>query len=212
MVNWSGFWWHNGWRVLVVVGGAVFLALTWLVISRNVGLGAADAVGMQLAYGLRSPALTAVMRAVTWLGTDLAYLVVLAAGWPLARRQGAKYLALAMVSLVGADIVRTTVNLLVHRPRPPHAQWLTPASLYSFPSGHTALAGTAFGLAAWLLWRWDRRAGRWAVAGGLVAGLAVACSRVYLGVHWPSDVLGGAVFALVWTCLTILVARRIVAP
>jgi len=210
MVNWSESWRHSGWHVLAAGGGVVFLVLTWLVVSRNAGLEAVDAAGMRLAYGLRSPALTAVMQAATWLGTGLAYVVVLAAGWSLVRRQDSKPVALAVASLVGADIVRTGINLLVHRPRPPRAEWLTMASLYSFPSGHAALAGTAFGLAAWLLWRWNHRVGRWAVVGAVVAGLAVACSRVYLGVHWPSDVLGGIAFALVWTCLTILAARRIV--
>lgn len=170
-----------------------------------------DAAGMRLAYGWRSPTLTTVMRGVTWLGTWLAYLVVLAGGWPLVRRQGGKYVVLAVASLLGADIVRTGINLLVHRPRPPHEYWLVQASSYSYPSGHTALSGVAVGLAAWLLWRWDRRAGRTAALAAVAMGLAVGCSRVYLGVHWPSDVLGGIVFALTWTSLTILVISRLVA-
>jgi undecaprenyl-diphosphatase len=108
--------------------------------------------------------------------------------------------------------VRLATSEAVHRVRPPQRDWAMDAGGYAFPSGHTTAATLAAGLLAWAVSRHltDRR-GRfavWVLAVGY-AGL-VGWSRVWLGVHWPLDVLGGWVLGSSW--LAGIAALVAVAP
>jgi undecaprenyl-diphosphatase len=100
--------------------------------------------------------------------------------------------------------VRTALMVLLDRARPPVADWAVRAGGHSFPSGHTTSGAIAAGLLAWGLLRLrpDRLVRTLAAACCLVAG-AVGCSRVYLGVHWPTDVLGGWLLAGFWLTVTL---------
>jgi undecaprenyl-diphosphatase len=118
-------------------------------------------------------------------------------------------LVLALASLALAQLVRVGINVAVHRSRPPHEQWLVNANFYAFPSGHTLAAAVGFGLAAWLIWLVDRRAGLGLAGLAVMVTLLVGWSRVYLGVHWPSDILGSWLLAAAWLAGTILVATRL---
>jgi membrane-associated phospholipid phosphatase len=110
--------------------------------------------------------------------------------------------------------VETQVNHLIGRARPPISDWAGAASGPSFPSGHTTVA-TLFALScAWacagrVRAGWPRRA-IW--AGAAVYAGAVGWSRVWLGVHWPTDVIAGWLFGLAWlaasTALIISLRRR----
>jgi len=108
---------------------------------------------------------------------------------------------LALTVIASAGIyVETQVNALIDRGRPPVADWAGAAGGPSFPSGHTT-AATLFALCCgWALMArvpagWARRA-MWA-APALYAG-AIGWSRIWLGVHWPTDVLGGLLFSVAW--------------
>lgn len=91
--------------------------------------------------------------------------------------------------------------MLVARPRPALGDWATHASGWSFPSGHaTTGAMTAGLLIAALLLRGPRLPRLAAILIGLW-GAAVGLTRVHLGVHWFSDVLGGWLFATAWLAL-----------
>jgi len=108
---------------------------------------------------------------------------------------------LMLCAIAGAGIgVEAEVNHIIGRARPPILDWAGAASGASFPSGHTTTA-TAFALAcAWacagrVRAGWPRRA-VWAGAAAYAG--AVGWSRVWLGVHWPTDVAGGWLFVLAW--------------
>lgn len=118
-------------------------------------------------------------------------LALAVAGWLFWRRRGAEALWL-ILTIASGRLVVEGVKLLVQRPRPPVADRLELVTSWSFPSSHSA--GTMMTCAALAL-LWGRPAG-WIAA--LVAAGAIGWSRVALGVHWPSDVMAGWGFGLLW--------------
>jgi undecaprenyl-diphosphatase len=162
----------------------------------------------------RTSALDAFFEVVTWLGASAVTLPVLAVtGAVLARRRRSIGPLLNIALVYGsAVLLRDVVVEVVRRPRPPVADWLVSAHGWSYPSGHTTQAFTAWILLALLLTRGSRPRTRvLAVAAAAAVGCLVAASRVYLGVHWATDVLAGA--ALATTVLaTSSVFRRLWFP
>ena len=109
-------------------------------------------------------------------------------------------------TVAGSYILNVLAKLFFERERP--ALWTSPLpeSNFSFPSGHAMVSmavAVAFIELAWpTKWRWP------VVVLGLGSTLAVGYSRLYLGVHYPSDVLGGWCGALIWSCGLYLILRR----
>jgi undecaprenyl-diphosphatase len=145
----------------------------------------------------RIGALNGIARVLTYLGsTPVAYLAVVLAAAGLARRRRYREAGFGVVALAVGQLVRLGVSDAVHRPRPPRADWLAPASGYAFPSGHSTTVVLAWGLIAALTWPFLRdRRHRVAVVGATIAiAVIVGATRAYLGVHWPTDVLAGWTF------------------
>ena len=147
----------------------------------------------------RTRALDGFFRAATWLGANIVTVpvLVLAAGL-LARRRRSWGVVVDIVVVYGAAVVlHAVVGQLAHRPRPPAVDWLAPAHGWAYPSGHTTQAVAAWGvLALLLLVHATPRLRVLVVGGAALVSVLVAASRVYLGVHWPTDVLGGATMSL----------------
>jgi undecaprenyl-diphosphatase len=157
-----------------------------------------DAASMLWVRSHRRPALTAVLRAITHTGTGRAWaigsgaLTVLHIAGVRAVPAQATFLRAALTALL-AWAVGSVVKRLVARPRPADAlRDYDPAvptpTCGSFPSSHAA-ASIAFFVALALLGH------PWAIGVGLWA-LAVTFSRFYLGVHYPTDLLGGAALGM----------------
>jgi undecaprenyl-diphosphatase len=148
----------------------------------------------------RTPTLTAIARAVTWAGSLWLLVPLALACCVLLMRAGLpRQTAAVALSLAGANLISDLVKVLVGRPRPPveHLQIVTGAS---FPSGHSIQAG-AFWFSLVLAMRAAGVAPtrmRRAVALAALIVLAVALSRVYLGVHYTSDVIAGVLLGTGW--------------
>lgn len=158
----------------------------------------------------RTATLDSVFRGVTDLGgaavlVPLTIIVVVLLF--VARR---RWLALFVAAAgLGGLVIQNVLKDLVQRPRPPHSDWLVHAGGWSFPSGHSvqsAAAYLSFAVAISVLvssHRW--RVVAWALA--VLLPLAVGFSRVYLGVHWPTDVLAGWVIGTAWVALLYVLLR-----
>jgi undecaprenyl-diphosphatase len=104
------------------------------------------------------------------------------------------------VALLALPVMQSTIKEVVDRPRPDPALVDRRAGFTSesFPSGHMMSGFVLYALLAVVGWELLRRPWREVVAGALVALLvADAVANVYMGVHWPSDVLGGVLWGLV---------------
>lgn len=159
-------------------------------------LAALDRSGLALADSLRSDRLDQLMLAATWLGS-LALLLPLAglAAWQLARAKRGREAGFVVAAVVGAAAVSQLVKLWVMRPRPDLFPSLAtlPAD-WSYPSAH-AMQATAFAVALFLVAK-QRRAVWGSVLFTAVA--LVGASRIYLQVHFPSDVIAGTLAAGLW--------------
>lgn len=151
-------------------------------------------------HGWTTPRLTWLMRGITQLGSVPVLIglgIVLA--WRLLARGRGRAAVLLFVVPVGGELLDQALKFTFQRPRP-EAFFDVHAMGYSFPSGHSVASCCFYGVVAAILTRHQRsraaRAAIWTVAALLV--LLVGVSRIYLGVHYPSDVVAGYAAAVVW--------------
>jgi undecaprenyl-diphosphatase len=160
-------------------------------------------------HGWANPALTVLMWMLTQTGGGY---VLWPVGFMLAAwlwRQGRKrdMVRLALVAL-GANLLAEGTKLVFARPRP--MAWFVDQPVnFSFPSGHSLMSLCFFTCAAGMT-AWGQRSAAHRVASLAIAvagALAVGLSRVYLGVHYPTDVLGGYALGLAWITVVSAVER-----
>jgi undecaprenyl-diphosphatase len=112
---------------------------------------------------------------------------------------------LAIAVLVSGQLIRIGINRTIARPRPPARLHLVNAGGYAFPSGHTTNATIAYGLLAVVLAVSFPRGRRAFISGAAILAIGVGLSRIYLSVHWATDVAGGWLLGLSWLTLAALV-------
>lgn len=190
--------------ITVVIGFAGLVAS--LVVLGSVAEGvrsqevfALDAWATPFLHGIASPGLDALMNGLTDLGTSLIIIPILvvavsALAWK--RRYG---LALFLsVAIGGSVILQGTMKIFFARPRPQLA-WAQVLPDGSFPSGHTMNAVIFYGAVALILWSvWGRRLGLVALAITALIAFGVGVSRIYLGYHYLTDVVGGILAGIAW--------------
>lgn len=199
--------------VLLMHAFFLFLVIVVIVAEDIDGRGlfaAFDEVLLERIVDARTDLLSLVMRGITAFGhwMIVSLFVGIAALELAARRKTIQFTAL-LLSVGGASLVAFGLKQFFVRPRPELLP-IVSETTFSFPSGHSALSLALYGILIYFLLRcacerWMKFAG---VAVGIAVILAVGFSRIYLGVHWPSDVLGGYLLTAGWLVVVIVQAER----
>ncbi len=202
--------------IFLGISGIITLFLLWLAIELvkliiNIDfLGRSDLTILYFVQNIRTANLNQVMLFITYLGqwpvmlwatASLGIFLVLLKKW--------RHLTIFLTSVLSGELFVWVLKHIVAKPRPSIANALVYQSDFSFPSGHTFLAFSFYGLVIYFL---SRRATRplykfLVLALGLVLVIAISFSRIYLGAHWPSDVLETFIFGAVWLALMISVFK-----
>ena len=186
-------------------------ALVFVVLLNEVAEGEImklDTMAYDLFVGrMRSDVLTHVMEGFTSLASVVVLAVMAAVIAALAPGKAPGWCV--SVNLVCVVVLNTILKEIVQRPRPEGFRLISETG-YSFPSGHSMVSMAFFGLLIWMVWRFHRKDVMrvvWCVVFGLVI-VMVGVSRIYLGVHYASDVIAGFCVSLVW----LVFYTKVVAP
>ena len=182
------------------------LAALWLAMMLG-GTGPADRSLLELLFSGDRPALRSVAVAVTAFGNAqvLVPVTVIAALWLLYGRRTRTTLLLLATVFIGRALVELQ-KWGIGRLRPEDRAHLVPVHSLSFPSGHAANSMILFLAAALLVAPKQHR--RAAVLAALAGTFALGITRPMLGVHWPSDVIGGWAFGALWVLVVLWFAGR----
>lgn len=201
--------------LVTVFAGDAFIDLAELVHAKSPILQQIDAHVHDWAVSERNPGATTFFVVMSIIGgpVSLGIITALAATAFLVshRYRWALYLA---VTIGGGSLLLGELKLYFQRARPVLAEMLRRAHGYSFPSGHAMGSTIVMGAFAYLAVRslktWKQKSA--AIAGAITFVVCVAISRVYLGVHWGSDIIAGVSAGLLWLATTTIgyeTSRRI---
>jgi undecaprenyl-diphosphatase len=165
----------------------------------------------------RTPGLNAAMLEITALGSGMVLIVLVMVAsvflW-LTKHHWSVYILL--VGVIGGQFLNRVLKGFFERPRPSIVDWVTEVSSKSFPSGHAMTAMITYGSVAYLVARLEPtrilRSTTWAIA--VLFIIAIGISRMYLGVHYPSDIMAGYLAGIAWLAFVAssLTAVRYFAP
>lgn len=202
---------------VLVIGAVVLCGLTVLFayvfdsVLEGDGITAVDQPTVAWLAGHRHPVQTLIMRALSIIGSPVAAAAVALVICTLVAWRIRNWLpvVVAALGMAGYGLMSTAVKLVVHRQRPPLPYSVVAAHGYSFPSGHAMGIATSALISAWALDHWmirsvPARVATWTAAIVIIAG--VGFSRVYLGVHYPSDVIAGWALGIIWASVVIAFA------
>ena len=207
--------------IFLAVGAVIAIAATaaFAELAERVLAGATQAFDvaiLQWLHAHQSKPLTALMVEMTYLGTGTVVIVVVGVAalflWHTEHKHSARLL---LAATIGNILLNGVLKLVYHRARPTVFEWQTTAVSSSFPSGHAMSATVVYGTVAYLLVRLQKH--DWAKALTLVTAvfliLLICLTRLYLGVHYPSDVIGGIIVGLAWAsfCMATLEASLALA-
>jgi undecaprenyl-diphosphatase len=201
--------------VLIAIAGTLGFAA----LGEHVRQGATQTFDVAVLHWMEAhhtPKLTALAVELTYLGTSTVVLMIVGVSalflWHTAHRHSARLL---LAAVAGNIILNGVLKLYFNRPRPSVFAWQAPVTSSSFPSGHAMSATVCYGTVAYLVARLQKH--HWSrvltLAGAVVLILLVCATRVYLGVHYPSDVIAGIIVGLAWAafCMATLEASLAIA-
>ena len=194
-----------------LIAQVLVLAAIWLAML-VLGRGALDRQLYEALYAGGSPALVEAARGLSLLGQPPVLITAgfLCALWLWRTGRGRLALVLLVVTLIGRGLSELQ-KYEIARVRPNLEPHLVLVKTSSFPSGH-ATSSMIFGLTIALAFAGGTKWERPAIAFAILLSLLIGTSRVMLGVHWPSDVIGGWAFGLLWVLLSLPLAMRVAGP
>lgn len=207
-------WLHDEWRIFLAylafgLGVALALGLCLAEFREEIAepfLQHVDAALMQALHLDATPGLTLLMKTLTWIGspTVICPAVVLAAGW-LWWKGYKRQAALVLITTGGGGLLDVVMKLFFRRNRPNLPWAILHEHSFSFPSGHSVEAFAMYGMLLYLSMKHLNRAWEKAlsVVGALGLAFGIGLSRIYLGVHYPSDVAAGYFVGGVWVLAVI---------
>ena len=207
---------HSG-RITTTLICCLVLAGIFGFVAYSIGNGSIvrfDTSIIQAVQGSEAPWLTSIMKVFTTIGsTKMVLLIcVVTLAVLLYFRQMAQ--ALLFIFAIGGTVVLNQLLKFVFQRARPDSNRLIEISGFSFPSGHTMMATSLYAILAFILWRSARNGARATIAVIAVGMIGMICiSRIYLGVHFPSDIVGGLTASTFWilivtTIYTIMVNKH----
>lgn len=200
-------WLRIGISIALAIAGLGFFLRTFREVMRDPAIAAVD---LRLHNTLRifhSSALHRLYSAVTLVASPTVVAAFVSAVgailWLSARRREATALVIAFC---GAAIASVALKYIVHRPRPMEAKGLAYGP--SFPSGHTLLAISVYGLIAYLIARRRGTLAKVAAVAIAIYIVLVPMSRIYLGVHWPFDTIASLQLGAAWLIIVSLLMNH----
>ncbi len=198
----------------VTVGLAVAALALWLFgtvleeVLDNAAVVRFDIATMDWIAAHTTPLGLRVFSAITRLG-DIPVIptIAVAGAWVLWHQRHRLVLVCWLSAFFGGVLVNRLLKLLVHRSRPVRVVHET---TFSFPSGHAMAATIGYGMLAYVLATYWHPRGikrRFLFLGATILALAVGVSRVYLGVHFPTDVIGGFAAGTAWLAICVTGTR-----
>ena len=195
--------------------------IVWVLVSAVFVIGCATAAGKLLGLAENPDGSTGIDRAITswFVARRASWLTTVARSLSFVGSQRFLIPAVAVVLIVlivrsrialacflvigwgGALALYSVIKALVDRPRPPQAIWLTQVTGSAFPSGHATQSLATFAALAIVLGVLAPRMRRPGLAVAAALGIAIGLSRIYLGVHWATDVCAGWVIGAAWVAL-----------
>jgi undecaprenyl-diphosphatase len=196
--------------VIGVAALALFIKLADEVMDNETP--AFDAASLSWLSQFMSPVTDMLMEGVSLMGAQvLGVVIAVVLAVLVVRRRWAIAVSLLLV-VSGAQLLNTLLKATFQRERPMPYVELLPAQQFSFPSGHTMLATAVYLFLAYLAWQHLYGFARYGVAGcAVLLILLVGVSRLYLEVHYATDVIGGFVAGFVWTD-TVIIGTRFLEP
>lgn len=153
-----------------------------------------------------NPIMTQAMKIITMLGSALPILIICLVSLLLFKNKNyGKYMTLNLIIIV---ICNQAMKYLFQRPRPEEFRLITETG-YSFPSGHSMVSMAFYGFIIYLVWKNVKKpVAKWSASIVLsILILLIGISRIYLGVHYASDVIGGFCFSIAYLILFTSIVR-----
>ena len=193
---------------MMILGAMAFLvclvafgATAWLI--SQPGIPPIDTAATNLLHGNASPILDEIMVAVTGLGSSVALASVAGLVAVLLGRRRRPEAVFVVVAFIGTLVLNDRIKVVFQRPRPGF-DWAAVWPETAFPSGHSMNSFVLYLAIALVIWRvLGNRPGTVALALAVILAVTIGISRVYLGAHWVTDVIGGYLAGALWLLLLV---------
>ncbi len=195
--------------IFIALGTLITLGATWVFVKlagevREGETQNFDVAVLRYVETHQTPFLDKAMIEITFLGTGVIVLMIVAvAGMFLWLTKHKHSALLLMVSTAGAILLNGLLKAGFDRPRPQIFEWGQHTVSSSFPSGHAMSAAAVYMTVAYLAARLQRRgiARALTLLAAIIVVVLIAISRLYLGVHYPTDVAAGVLIGIAWAAL-----------